>query len=66
MTPSAARASRYRDRIKRGVVLVSTEVPRSLIQTLVRIGELPDEPNLDGRRIGDALRGYIEKKVRNA
>jgi hypothetical protein len=66
VTASADRARRYRERLKRGVVVAIAEVPGSLVQTLVRNSLLPAADVDDGRKVGEALVEYIHRNDRHA
>jgi hypothetical protein len=57
---------RYRERLKRGSLVATVEVPPSVVQTLVRNNLLPDVDVDDGRKVGDALVDYLRKNERYA
>ena len=66
-TPGAERTRRYRERIERGEQLVTIPISTGAVDTLVRLGFLPEVENADGANlrsaIGDLIR-WAEKQRR--
>ena len=65
MTSQALRNKRYRDRLRRGITHAHLEIARSIGESMIELGYLPEAEINDPKQIGEAfLRYWKEQYIR--